>query len=379
MGMKQNQIRWMIIIICVVILISGPGRYLLGLESIGYTFGGEGVSASFVGIEWNYGTEHEKSDLRSDTKFYFDADDPNVEACNLVGEMTNAFVPKESFAPSWVPSEWVKATAYINNPIETDAWELPHPDVPSELISYEVTEWLLRLYISITAEWDTNDESWNRRYQDTEVWIELDINRNSWIFEGQAQPYFAISKVKAVEFAPGKLGETEEDYQPTPQFSVIPESDSWMYIYYQKWGSAGQVRDFDPFSYTGRQLNPDLFTDKVYFCVNLANFGTYYDASSWLTPIQGPYVAGDAVTWAFDVHVYVVGEWQLQDVSELPEEYGRIQQVQEGWLSLLLQDPRFPLFSFIGLIALVVLALAIFAPWALFAIFGAVGMLRSKK
>lgn len=84
------------------------------------------------------------------------------------------------------------------------------------------------------------------------------------------------------------------------------------------------------------------------------------------------------MTWEFDVYVYVVGEWKIKDISDLPEEYGREPMVdyQQSWVSGMLLDPRFQLWSFIGLIALVVLALAVFAPWVLFAL---VGLLKSGR
>lgn len=126
--------------------------------------------------------------------------------------------------------------------------------------------------------------------------------------------------------------------------------------------------DIDPFTYRGRQLNPEIFVDKMFLNVNLANFGTQYDTYLDFSTLM----KGDAVTWEFDVYVYVAGEWKIKDISELPEEYGRTPMVnyQQSWITGMLTDPRFQLWSFIGLIALVILILAIFAPWVLFAIIG---------
>ena len=376
MGMKQNQMRWMIIIICVVILISGPGHYLFDLGSFGYTSGYEGVKASFSGLEWQYEQETGTMDLEA-MSFTFDADDPSKYACNIVGEMTNAFVPESSLSfPSWVPQDFLKSVGYIDNPKETYTWDLPDPTQPNTTIAYVMEEWILKMYVSITAEWD--EEAWwylhgtgevdNRRYQNTKLWIQLDVSP-IWYFEDATEVYFAIGKVTCSDFAWGKLGKTEEDYEKTIWASVAPESEgSYRYLYYQNYGKAGQVDEFDPHSHQGRILNPSLFTDKVYMKLDLNNFGTFYDI------VYGK--KGDAATWGFDVHVFVVGEWKVQDVEPIPDGFGREERLQKSWIQLLWEDPRLPLFSFIALIAIIVLALMIFAPWV---VFGTIGMLRSKK
>ncbi len=395
LNLKREQIRYLTIIVCLIILASGPGQYVLfPLGTVGYTSGYEGVKASYSGIEWQHDDESGTADQRG-TSFYFDADDPQSGACNLVGEMTNAFLPESTVSPSWVPSDWEKALTYVNNPVETYSWDLPNPDNPDETIAYEMQEWILRMYVSITAEWDTewageNSEYNNQRYTDTEVWIELDISP-IWYFEGTNQVYFAIGKVVCSDFAYGKLGsdnwecgelsglagDCPEEYTPTSWISVTPESPtSYVYIYYQNYGAAGQAKT-DYASYKGRRLNPSLFTDKVYISVGLNNFGTedlYYYPGNWIHK-------GDAVTWAFDVHVFVVGEWTVQDIEELPSDYGRIgkQTTYKDWWVQIIEDPRFPLFTFLGILALIFLLLAIFAPWVLFSIFGFIGLVRDKS
>jgi len=375
--MKELKSRSVIIVIALVILLasSSQGNIFFPLQSIGYTAGYEGVKASFVAIQHDWGTESFKTDLMQGTSFYFDPDEPDRNAPDLVGEMTNAFVP-EQVVPSWVPYEWFsKGQSYIKNPIETVTWDLPNPDNSSGIIAYEVQEWILKMYISITCEWDDKPFDWttgqhevfNQRYRNAKVWIELSINKPSWIFEGQPQTYFAIGKVTCSDFAYGKLGTTEDDYTPTPWISVTPESTSWLYVYYQKYGSGGQVTDIDPFQYQGRILNPELFTEKVFCQVGLNNFGTQYEAYWDLSTLE----KGDAVTWGFDVHVFVVGEWKVKDVAELPDEYGRTPKVvyEASWFTALLQNPSFQLWSIIGLIALIVIVLAIFAPSVLYSIF----------
>lgn len=396
--------RWMIVLISGVIFLSSQTQANIFFPlSIGYTYGGSGISASFTGIDWNFGTDMGQVEFRPDTKFYFDADDPVRDAPNLVGEMTNAFVPEESLSntPAWVPTEWFGATQYVRNPLQTETWDLENPDNPDEIIAYEVSEWMLRLYVSVTCEFDKGPAwtpIWNsereNRYRDTELWIGLDLNQNFFIFNGTPTPYFAISKVKCSAFSHGKLGAEDDffkfdagplgdlgtkkpdEYTPTNLFSVVPNSASWMYLYYDQWGQ-DKALDVDPFRFRGRELNPDIFVDEMFFSVNLANFGTQYDTYLDMSSLT----KGDACTWAFDVYVYVVGEWKIKDISELPDEFGRDPMVDynQSWVSGMLSDPRFQLWSFIGLGALVVCLLAIGAPWVLFGIFGMAKGVSTKK
>jgi len=388
-------IRIVVIVVCLLILAQPDCHrtLLFPLSSIGYTFGGAGVKASFCGIDWTTDYGEGQTDLRPDTAFFFDPDEPHKFAPNLVGEMTNAFVPSESLrsSPSWVPTDWMKTSSYITNPIRTVTWDLPNPDAVNETIAYEVQEWVLKMYVSMTAEWDAfvfdwtagQGESYNQRYMDTEVWIELIVNEPSWIFEGQPRTYFALGKIQCSDFAYGVLGKSEDEYTPTPKCSVTPESTSWVYLYHQKYGSGGMKTPRDIFTYQGQVLNPNIFTDDMFISLKLNNFGTEY-WTSWGTVYQ----KGDAVTWGFDIHVFVVGEWKIKDIADLPDTYGRTpkEEVTAGpflWLEGIINDPRFAIWSFVGFMAVILLIFAIFFPWVLFALgsFGkqAVGKGRSKS
>ena len=384
MNKQQNQIRIMIIVVCAIVLLSsGSSITLFSFESLGYPSGYQGVNTSFSGLDYTAGSYSDQVPLSS-LSFFFDPDDPNKGECNLAGEMTNAFVPQGPRPASWVyPEWWDTATGYITNPMNTYTWNLPNPNQPDEIIAYEMQEWMLKFYVTITAEWDeislgfheTHDAEWHtKRYQDTQIWIKLSMSP-TWYFEGSDSVYFAIGKVRCSDRAYGKLGTTDEDYEPSPLISVAPQSGgSRRYLYYQNFGKAGQMTN-DPASYQGRVLNPDLFVNEVYIKLDLNSFGTWHKSEWWGTEKKG-----DAVTWGFDIHVFVVGEWVVQDIDELPGDYGRTgwQETDKyGWVELL-EDPRFIGASFIGIIALIFLVLAIVAPSVLFGLFGLLSMRRSK-
>ena len=383
--MKLEPWRLAVVIICVAILLGGGADALFSFGSLGYTVGHEGVKASFVGIEWNTVGEKDNSGKKGLTgmSFYFDADDRNKYAPNIVGEMTNAFVPKESVKPSWVFDELWSGTQYIQNPIDEYEWDLPNPDVPNETIVYHMEEWILRMYVSITAEWDKSssrlksekEEYGHTRYQDTSVWIELDLSP-IWYFEGSDQVYFGLAKVQCSGYAEGRLGKTDDDYTPTSEMSVSPTESSYRYLYRQKYAKE-QVTPTDPKTYKGRVLNPDIFTDKMFIKLDLNYFGTH----SYQDMFGAKYSKGDAVTWAFDVHVFVVGEWKVKDIAEIPEDYGRTPMTEYGWtyyLAKMLGDPRTQFWLILGMIAIVGLFLAVFAPWVLIAIFGMISAFRGR-
>jgi len=388
MNRGPQQVRIIVIVICLVILASGGFRGLmLGTIGEGYTTGYEGAKASFYGIEWNYKTEHgtEPFPLKG-TTFHFDPDEYNKGAPNLEGEMTSVFLPEGSRPSSWVdPAWWDTATEYIQNPVQHYEWEISGDGNSINL--YAMDEYKLKWYFSISAEWDKYnhflyiDEEFNdKRYRDTDIWFEFNLSP-IWYFEGSDTCHFSIAKIRLSDIAfGGKLGEDREDTDATDTIRVTPMSTgSILPIYYNPFGVANDRAEKEPSVFKDKTLNPDLFTDKVYSYFTLADFGTEY----W-TELGGliKHWKGDVVTVGFDVHVFVVGEWKVQDIQEIPEDYGRTSKTGSGGFTFLeqlariLAGPEFKIWFILGLIAIVLLVLAIFAPWVLF---GLMGFLKSSR
>lgn len=383
---QKQQIRIIVIVVCATILFSSGGGTFLSLESVGYATGYQGIRAGFAGIEWETigATGHLKGRHNiTGNDFNFDADAPLYHAPNLRAEMTSAFIPESSVKPAWVFPDFWKKTQYIKNPIETYTWNLPNPNDPNGTIAYVMEEWILTMYVSITAEWDDSPTVWvadkeaggGVRYTNTRVWFELDMEPLVY-FEGSDTAYFGIAKVAPSEVSKGKFGTTAEDYTPTSKFSVTPESaTSNRYLYFGPYG-APQDTQVTPQTYKGRILEPSIFRDRMFFYVSLNDFGTEATAGFPTKTYKG-----DAVTWGFDIHVFAVGEWRVQDIDEIPEDWGREGRQQLSWSDLLaraLGNPRNQFWLLLGLVALVGLGLAIFAPWALFALFGVVGLFKGN-
>lgn len=381
--------RLAIIIICVILLASG-GWNAITLSSQQYTTAYEGAKASFYGLDWNYqdGTSGRETFALKGTTFNFDKDGPTSRewAPNLVGEMTAIFVPE---APNPIPKEWGSTirdwwdtTQYIQNPVNKDPYEWDIYDADwNETTLYAMDEYTTKWYFSISCDWNDHDgESWkaeyyDKRYMDTQVWFEFDI-APLWYFEGADVTYFAIAELRISELTFGRItGHERQEGQPSDSCRTIPMSaPSILTIYSEPYGEETESLDFDAYTIRGHKLNPKFFRDKVYSYFTLVNFGTQY----W-TEWGGAFShwKGDVVTVGLDVMVFVVGEWKVQDIQEIPDEYGRTSQTGSGgleglanFLYKLWNNPNFQAWFWIGVIALVVLLLAIFAPWVLFAISG---------
>ena len=387
---KQHQtLRIVIIVICLVILASGGFKAItFGTVGEGYTTGYEGAKAQIYGIDWNYKTQHGKTSFPlKGTTFHFDADEkdkPRTGACNLEGEMTSVFLPERSRPANWIDqSWWDTAIDYINNPIEHYEWEIEEGDTT---ILYAMDEYNLKWYFSISAEWDKLDvavnfdrEYMDQRYSNTQIWFEFNL-KPIWYFEGAETSYFSIAKIRLSNIAlGGKLGDEGKETDASSKCRVTPMSKgSILPIYYNPYGVANDRAEKESYVFKGKKLNPDLFTDKVYAYFTLADFGT----EVW-SVLFGSKWKGDVVTVGFDFHVFVVGEWKVQDIQEIPEEYGRTSKtgMTSGasfmeQLARILAGPEFKLWFILGMIAIIVLVLAIFAPWVLFSI---VGLYRYSK
>lgn len=369
--------RMVIIIVCLIVLASGGFDTIL-MSSQSYTTGYQGVKAQYYGIDWNdnFGKHGKMAFSLRGTNINFDPDQIDAGACNLVGEMTSVFEPESPDYKNWLPTEWLSKNQYIQNPIHHYEWEIYDKD-ENQTILYAMDEYQLKWYFSISADWQGDRERLDRRYLDTDVWFEFDLTP-IWYFEGADKCYFCIAKLKISDLAKGgRIG--DEKKEAKPDLRVCPDStSSILSIYSKPFGIESERAEKTAHEFQGKKLNPDLFTDKVYSYFTLVNFGT----SSWseFAGTQWKF-QGDVVTVGLDVHVFVVGEWKVKDIQQVPDEYGRTSQTGQtgGFLDFffdklghILEDPRFAFWTTLGLIALVLLFLAIFAPAVLSGIIGQV-------
>jgi len=300
------------------------------LSAISYTTAYEGAKARFYGIyDLGSGKKYTGEKLngasvaRFDTTMLFDRDDFFQYSPNIVGEMTAVQIPvKENnwVPPDWVPREWWTDASKSQNPQNTYEWQIQNQD--GSYTVYHMEEWITKWYISLSAGWDSGPgigvtdetDSWDR-YRNVEIWFELDISP-VWYFEGQTeQPYFAIAKIEVSHY--------KQDGSPR----VAPmSSGSILTIYSKPFGSSADIapgeNDIKRFCYQNTTLNPIYFTDKVYAKINLEDFGCseWFDLSGW-------HAKGDVVTIGFTVTQFVVGQWTVKDLGNIPDDYGRMSKI----------------------------------------------------
>jgi len=353
------------VILFILIMLEGGNAGFNFFSTASYPTGYQGAKAQFAGIRWQ---TQQYEGLGFDTTLHFDPDDAIYGMPDLEGEMTSVFIPSESLSnmPSWIPLDWVRETSYMQNPVkEPYSWEIGN-------LTYTMEEWRLRWYFSISA--DPTDappftmlkdrEGANKRYTQLQVWFEFDLTP-TWYFEGADTAYFAIAKMQVADVKLHALDNDDNEVTPSLETSVTPQSQgSILPVYYGLFAEQNPA-DKDAMDYQGRQLNPDLFTSKVYTYITLANFGTTHwtETGAWLNIVDK--WKGDVVTVSVDVTVFVIGEWTVQDIEELEEyeDYGRTAKIGTtgGWTwETFLSSPanRLLLMLIIGFIVLIFIAIA---------------------
>lgn len=321
-----------------------------------------------------------------DTTLKFDSDGWDTGKPNIIGEMTSVFVPASSLSNIvwWsgakaIPQDWLRGLQYIKNPQETYSWNISSK-------TYKMEQWLMRFYLSFSGEWDSAGEGSpglfggvlypqnfgqvvRNYYTNLEVWLEFDV-RPTWYIEGQGTAYFAIGKIQVAEFKKIAHDVSGNEVSLDTQMSVTPESESsLLYIYHGLFGTSSPAEK-EASSFDGKLLNPDLFTDRVFAHVDFNNFGV----TAW-NEFGTVKTKGDVATIGFDVTVFVIGEWDVKDIQNIPTDYGRwTQTFTPNSLLDYLNDPRMQaLLSLIAVVGVFLLIL-IFAPSVLVAIMSMIGL-----
>lgn len=379
---KGNMV-WFVVIL--IFLLAGTGS-ITGLRVLmsypAYMTGYEGAHARFYGVRDQGITYNEGL---WDTTFKWDSPIEQGLYGNtppIAGEMTSVFVPSESvgYQPSWIAPEWLLSATKTKNPVDTYEWEMKDGD---ETIFYRMELWRLKWYFSISSEPQDNGDipqyegviSHPRNsLKDTEVWFEFDLTP-IWYFNGTERAYFAIASLRLTDIDFGALEAGKDPVEHDSRLRVTPESTSSILpIYYSGFG--GSRAEQNVHSYQGKELNPDLFRDRVYTYVTLNDFGV----SAWWD--WGWFWKADVVTIGLDVDVFVIGEWKVKDIQDIPDEYGRSAKtgsVGFGWGAILgsffgSSEGRMWFLIIIGVI--VFLLLAMFAPWVLMGLSGLFGARR---
>lgn len=348
---RDSRTQTIALVILSMILLSSLGGTTYTLYSFqGYTSGFQGPKAEFKGVSYK-GLKYtdaqrgEASQLSLQGSLLFDADQNDDGKPNIEGEMTTVFVPSESLrgTTSWVPIEWLTDNDLIENPQNTYSWNITTDANTTKV--YKMEQWVMKWYVSFSAHWDGAKEqnldalnlgqNYRNYYDNAEIWFEFDISP-TWYIQGGGTAYFAVGKM---QLAKSVLEESEDvngkKYEADTMLSVIPESQgASLYVYTGLFGT-GSAENTEK-SFEGRLLNPQFFRDKVYAKITLANFGIR-SWNEWGTVKTH----GDVATFNFNFWVFVIGEWDVQDIQKIPEDFGRTIKLDEPYSFLdLLKDPR---------------------------------------
>lgn len=355
------------------------------LSDLGYSSAYQGPKAKFLGITYNNiiytGTNfHGASQHVFDTVMHFDSDGAASGMPKIRGEMTAIFLPKESltFAPDWIPFGWLQNNGLVSNPVVgADGVNPPYTwNISGN--TYLMEEYAMRYYISLSAEWSGSEmpllsgtEALGgyvkaNAYKNVGVWINFDISP-SWYIQGGGTAYFAIAELRLAENVQMQGHDANgQKYDARTLESVSPESrQSIVYLYYSKFGAFASSGD--PMQYEGKDLNPAYFTSDLYAHVDLNNFGVATQPVNYYGRLE----KGDIATFAFDIRVFVIGEYKVQDIQTNPDQYGRYVPVDttgNNWLTGIVGWLSQPSNVALLIIILVIAAIVIFAPWLLLAI-----------
>lgn len=343
-----------IVVLAVAIIVLAGVAYPLSTTG-SYTTAYEGAKARFIGVkDQTTGLTYTNTQKRGasvasfDSTMNFDIDAETWGKPNIAGEMTSIFIPKSdaSATRDWVPTGWWSDAMKWQNPQNVYEWNIQNDDGSTTV--YRMEEWATKWFVSLSAEWDLQgNEFWsalglqahiggvpeqrNQRYNNLEVWFEFDISP-TWYFSGTDRTYFAIAKVQLnqIEFSAFDHFGKEEDQSSVVRITPMSTSSA-LTIYTSQFGSSQSTTQdaFMGYYHQQSRLNPAFFRDKVYSKITLNDFGT---TEWWQTPLTDLRAKGDVVTLGFTVTQFVVGEWKVQDIQDMPDDYGRTSKVGYwGW------------------------------------------------
>ena len=272
-----------------------------------------------------------------------------------------------------IPQDWLKSAELIQNPQKNYTWSIGGK-------SYAMEQWVLRFYLSFSAEWDSAGEGnpgliggpmsglfWGKivrnYFSNLEAWVEFDLTP-TWYIEGQGTAYFAIGSIRLAELQKTAHDITGKEDTLDTRMSVSPEGQgAALYIYYGLFGSSSSA-ETNAASYQGKELNPALFTDKVYAHFDFNNFGV----TAW-NEMGTIKTKGDVATVGFDMTVFVIGQWDVKDIQEIPQGFGRLEKtLMPPSLLDYLSDPRMQALITLLVMAAIFILLLVFAPGFLVAI-----------
>jgi len=354
------------------------GLRSLSIGDVGYSTAFQGPKIWFYGQEWN----RKRYTPTATTLMSFNPDGADNGLPAVYGEMTSIFHPDNSLSfanwPSWnpVPPGWTQ-----NLGLRANDWNGQIPEQNYSWIigdkTYYMAQYRMKWYVSFNS-WATGEGEIpyayvfnayeTNTYKNLKVWFKIDTSP-TWYFEGAEKSYFAIGSIRLSEVVRTQSSDVNKQTYPARTSILIqPQSQSsQIMIYKAAWGERAPEATSQTFQ--GKKLNPDYFRNSTYTMVELSDFGIDI---TYTQPIGPTTTKGDVATFAFEVIVYAIGEYKVQDVQRDPSEFGKFTPVTTSsnilnWL--------FSPATLAWIVPIVIFILLLFfAPWVLVAL---INMFRS--
>ena len=368
--LRKQHVILAIVLLFAILLFTGRIPILSLVTDTNY----QGPHPLFYGVEWNgkiWDRDNPGDGNSFDTMLIWDPDQPYSGMGNLEGEETAMFLPgiqNPYGLPDWVPRQWISSLQYYRNPVNIYEWNIGTH-------YYRMAEYVLEWFVTIRYHADSEDEKFSsgwspfadqcytpRRYHNVKVWFQISLVSPAY-FKGANNTFFGIGKIELKNIEIIALDKNKVAVMPDAEGTPLP-------LYLAPFNKP--YNPPSPPSFEGQELDPNVFTHTVYTYIRLDDFGEQRTLA-WANQLDK--AEGDVVTFQFEVHVFVVGEWIVKNIDEVPKDYHASPVINDywylgkGWGDTLAGFFSNPLTIFwgtlIGIIILLVI-LAVFFPETLF-------------
>lgn len=371
-----------IVLIFAILLFMGKIPMLSLVTDTNY----QGPHPLFYGIQWNGKTwdrDNPGAGNSFDTMMNWDPDQPYDGMGNLEGEETAMFLPgvqNPYGLPDWVPRQWISNLQYYKNPVKTYEWHVGNH-------YYKMAEYVLEWFVSIRYHPDGDQEKfasgWSaiadqcfipRRYHNVKVWFQIRLQSPAY-FSGANNTYFGIGKIELKNLEIIALDKGKVAVMPDSPGTPLP-------LYLSPFGQP--YTPPEPYKFQGTELDPTVFTHSVYTYIRLDDFGEQRTLAIFN---QLDKAMGDVVTFQFEVHVFVVGEWIVKNIDQVPKDYHARPVIADYWylgkgwgeaIAGFFSNPLTIFWGSIITIIVILVVLAVFFPEVLFSIGNLLRSRRSK-
>lgn len=355
----------------------------IGLQTVGYLTGTQGLQAEFNSLYFNntWCSASSRPDWAADASNWqfgfelnFDPDESDDGWPNLCATQ-QPFTVDTEVEPKHYTWQVDKGIVTLRN--GTRAKKV----YQFEMWRYRI-EWAVNIWLS-GPEAESSDRawhggiSWEPNYGGSQIWIKL-VPRSFVYFEDNPdEVYFAPAYIGLESYEVISIDKDNKETTNDPDIlscvDLIPKaSGETLGIYYERGGNPTDIEE-TLLSYQGMELDPEIFRNEYWIHIDLLTFKPWNHVDFWTKAHSYKW---PSVNLKFVVYVFVVGKWTVyfteDEVPSLrPHRPPSLVRRPWSWLTDWWSNPWTLLWTgiFGFFVLLIVIAiLAIFAPGALTAI-----------